>query len=70
MDLNHGPLARKTDVLSTRPLPSLTVKYEFYMSNILKAGQIMTNNEVTYDDDTLSVINFEYSAKLGYCVSM
>ena len=30
----------------------------------------MTNNEVTYDDDTLSVINFEYSAKLSYCVSI
>ena len=28
----------------------------------------MTNNEVTYDDDTLSVINFEYFAKLSYCV--
>ena len=28
----------------------------------------MTNNEVTYDDNTLSVINFEYFAKLSYCV--
>ena len=28
----------------------------------------MTNNEVTYDDDTLSVINFEYIAKSSYCV--
>ena len=70
IELNHGPLARKTDVVSTRPLHSVMGMMYFYISNILKAGQIMTNNEVTYDDDTLSVINFEYSAKLGYCVSM
>ena len=27
----------------------------------------MTNYEVTYDNDTLSIINFECMAKLSYC---